>query len=867
MDLDAATLWFSTRSPDTLRDFCRLGIEPKLLVNKAARESWKFVLDYHKEHGKVPGALTVTENTGFPFGPPVDDNVTPKYVAQKLFERAEGRALEYGLGKAYEALEEGQQASSVAEVFALADHLRKKKALQLQVKTLGEVAPAVLKRYEDIKAGVMGIRFPWDIMNGMTMGLWPKTLTCFVARPGVGKCVHEDTEIIDPQTGVPRAAWQVHKSHEHVAVTSWSKEDGVHARPIMAKVDTGRKECLRFRTRSGRSIVVTPEHPFLTPEGWRRADELGKGASVASPARMPFPQNPREMDRAELDMLAILLAEGSYSGNHVGFSTADPAILAIAGEAAEELGVNLVYRNGYDYDFVRRCTERHPVRELLRRLGADRKVAKEKTIPDDVFRLPREQLARFLTIFWMCDGTASKRGDASITLASEVMVRQIQSLLLRFGVQSRVAHRPIKDGFDAWRLRVYSHCVDTLSSHLSLWGQKADRLQALAERNPNVGSPRLSEAGIEKIKALSKTGSGRWRGGLHEKVAEKLGRSGFGTRDLFGSGGSVKMTAFRAFATVYGVEDEYRWWWESDIFWDEVESTEVVGEQKIYDLTVAPTSCFVANDLVVHNTWTAVNIAMHARYVENKRVLIVSPEIDAVEMGERLVSMKGQFAYGSMVEGTLGFMVEKHLKALVTDLESGQEGDDIWILDDEDKISPEFIEQAVAAVEPDIVIIDSIYMLRVSEGKIKKGAGSKGGRYDRILETIDWMRSFARRSGLPIVCISQLSREGKVKKGAIEAVKAGRGTGGLEDALAMSDTLLWDVHNLFAIWQDVDMRMDKQLMFIPLKVRRAAKISGLVIKWDMEAMDFSEIGTKVISSSKPGGGDFKDDGYDEEVPY
>lgn len=430
-----------------------MGIEPKLLVNKAARASWKFVLDYHKEHGKVPGALTVTENTGFPFGPPVDDNVTAKYVAQKLFERAEGRALEYGLSKAYEALEEGQQAASVAEVFALADHLRKKKALQLQVKTLGEVAPEVLKRYEDIKAGVMGIKFPWPIMNGMTMGLWPKTLTCFVARPGVGK------------------------------------------------------------------------------------------------------------------------------------------------------------------------------------------------------------------------------------------------------------------------------------------------------------------------------------------------------------------------------------------------------------------------------TWTAVNIAMHARYVENKRVLIVSPEIDAVEMGERLISMKGQFAYGSMVEGTLGFMVEKHLKALVTDLEGGQEGDDIWILDDEDKISPEFIEQAVAAVEPDIVIIDSIYMLRVSEGKIKKGAGSKGGRYDRILETIDWMRSFARRSGLPLVCISQLSREGKVKKGAIEAVKAGRGTGGLEDALAMSDTLLWDVHNLFAIWQDVDMRMDKQLMFIPLKVRRAAKISGLVIKWDMEMMDFSEIGTKVISSNKPDGSDFKDDGYDEAVPY
>lgn len=876
MDLDSAALWFATRGDKTHDAIRQLGVDRKLLNGKA-KKAWDFVSEYREEHGSVPPAGVVAERFGMSVSPPGDEEeriAAHTYVVDLLFERQQHKALTHGLGLAEESLEKGNQDESVAEVLKLSDFLRESRTAQLQLHSLADVAEDVFDLYERIERGEIGVPFPWQIMTDMTLGMWPGTLTFFVARPGVGKCVHEDTEIVDPQTGVPRAAWKVHESREHTAVTSWSKEDGVHARPITAKIDTGSKECLRFTTRSGRSITVTPEHPFLTPEGWRRADELGRGASIASPARMPFPQKPKEMEGVELDVLAILLAEGSYSGNHVGFSTTDPAILSIAGNAAEELGVDLVYRSGCDYDFVRRGTGRHPVRELLRQLGADRKIAKEKTISDEVFRLPREQLARFLTIFWMCDGTVSKRGEATITLASEVMVRQIQSLLLRFGIQSRVAYRPIKGGFDAWRLRVYSHCLDAFREHLSLWGQKGERIQESVVRNPNVGSPRLSDACVEKLKALSKVGAGRWSGGLHEKVADELGRSGFSTRDLFGSGNSVKMTAFRAFAMIYGIEDEYRWWWDSGIFWDEVESIEAVGEQKIYDLTVAPTSCFVANDLIVHNTWTAVLIAMHA-WSAGKKVLIVSPELGRVELGERMVAKYGKISYRDMVSGSLGSGVggqggKHHLRAVVDELKKVAKN--LIILDNEEKLHPEYIEQAIQITEPDLVLFDSIYMLRVEQGKVRKGPGSGGGnsksdRMERLIQTIDWMRVLTRRqwsfapSGLPIVGIHQLSRDGKVRKEAAKNLKQGRGTGGLEDAVALSDVLYWNAHNLFAMYQDEYMRQDKQLLYAPLKVRRQAMASSLVVKWDMEAMEHDQIGSRVAES---------DDYEDQEagdVPY
>jgi len=260
----------------------------------------------------------------------------------------------------------------------------------------------------------------------------------------------------------------------------------------------------------------------------------------------------------------------------------------------------------------------------------------------------------------------------------------------------------------------------------------------------------------------------------------------------------------------------------------------------------------------VGKTWLAIIIALHV-WSTGKKVLVVSPEMSRVELGERLVSKYGRLPYVNMVEATLGDFAEKKLEETIQDLE--KVANSFYILDDEDHLNPSSIDKAIEAIEPDLVVIDSVYMLKAAEGKIKSGPGSRGGRYDRILDTIDWMRSSSKRHKVPYLGISQLNRDGKVKKSEMKLVKEGRGTGGLQDTLAMSDTLLWDAHNLFAIWQDEDMRYDNQLMLVPLKVRRQARMSGLVINWDMQSMTFEQIGTRV--PSKQGGGDYED----ESLPY
>lgn len=262
----------------------------------------------------------------------------------------------------------------------------------------------------------------------------------------------------------------------------------------------------------------------------------------------------------------------------------------------------------------------------------------------------------------------------------------------------------------------------------------------------------------------------------------------------------------------------------------------------------------------VGKTWTMVLVCICAAFDQKLKVLLVSPEMNRVEMGERFIVKHGGFNYGDVVSATLGKFAEPQFFSTIKEIEQSPEAQNLFILDDEDKLEPSFIEEAIDATDADLVGIDSAYMLKVARKGIKSGPGSRGDRQERMVSTVDWMRSTSRKKQKAICAISQLARTGKVKKSAKETLKKGLGTGGLEDTLAFSDTLFQDCHNLFALYQDDDMKLDHQMLFVPLKARRQALWSAVVTRWDMDEMNFDEIGTSVISDDKDD--DFDDKGHD-----
>ena len=477
------------------------------------------------------------------------------------------------------------------------------------------------------------------------------------AKSSLVKCLDEGTEIIDPVTGVPRTIAEVFKDEQVTRVLTLDEGRNVTAVPITAKVDVGlASRCLRVTFASGRSVITTPEHPFLMPDGWRRADQLSVGETGAVPARTPFPERPVRILDEEVDFLAIMLAEGCYTPTQTGgaqFSSADPEIVARMRMAGERLGFELQQisrhdwklrghvqftdppdgicacgcgaptltatrsRNGNVKGQPRRYAPGHSSRRgaaptVLRRFGVPRARARDKVLPEIVYRLPPDQLARFIAVFWMCDGTVGKVG-VSTTLASERMVRQLQHLLLRFGIQSSVRrHRTGYNGKPAvaWQLRVYSHCDRAFLDAIPLWGRKREQLADLcsARSGPiraNVGAPSLNPELRARLEAATRRADGRVDTARFKEIAERLGatyRFQFSHIVNFESN-RLNRPGFRAFCESFGLVEEHGWLLDSDVFWDRIVSIEDAGERHVYDLTVEPTACFIANDVVVHNTF------------------------------------------------------------------------------------------------------------------------------------------------------------------------------------------------------------------------------------------------------------------------
>jgi len=83
---------------------------------------------------------------------------------------------------------------------------------------------------------------------------------------------------------------------EHIPIYTLTKEGRVEPKKTSyvwrVKYDG---ELIKVTLSDGSVVRVTPEHPFLTLKGWKRADKLSKDDYVAIPSYIPFNQNIRKL--------------------------------------------------------------------------------------------------------------------------------------------------------------------------------------------------------------------------------------------------------------------------------------------------------------------------------------------------------------------------------------------------------------------------------------------------------------------------------------------------------------------------------------------------------------------------------------------
>lgn len=266
-------------------------------------------------------------------------------------------------------------------------------------------------------------------------------------------------------------------------------------RPVSANASLNAVEpVFAVETESGRRIVRNAEHPLwvatgvfpagnrckITPLGWTHLHALEPGMLVAVPESLPV-DGASDMPRGDIKLLAYLIGDGGVTQGSVRFTQLDGVVLDEFSKLADELGAKLVpCHDKITYRVIAKESRRgvrdsNPAISLLRAHGLLKKHSRDKRIPSAIFGLPATSLAIFLSRLYATDGWASvgKHGVPEIGFcsASEGLIRDLQELLLRFGVCGRIAKKP---KVNAWSLSI-SASGDLLAfiEQIGIFGKEA----------------------------------------------------------------------------------------------------------------------------------------------------------------------------------------------------------------------------------------------------------------------------------------------------------------------------------------------------------------------------------------------------------
>jgi len=380
---------------------------------------------------------------------------------------------------------------------------------------------------------------------------------------------------------------------------------------------TGVKPVLRLQTRLGRAIIATGNHKFLTIHGWRRMDELKIGDRIAIP-RYVSSSFIQSMNNAEIALLGHMIGDGCTLPRHVIQYTTREEDLAntVANLSIEVFGERIIPRICKERDWYQvylpaayhlTHNVRNPVTEWLDALGVFGLRSHQKFVPNQIFEQPQEAIALFLRHLWSTDGCI-KTGRGKCTYpkvyyasSSQKLARDVQSLLLRLGINGRLFLSP-QPGKGRVQHQVWVTGRPDLDNFIHLIGTvgnyKQQSLTEVAEYLEIRSSNTNRDVIPRDVWKMYVVPAMQQFGLTTRQMQAQLGNLYCGTTLYKHNLGRER--ALRLATIVKS--DELALLSKSDIYWDEIASIEVDGEAEVYDLTVPALHNFVANDIVVHNS-------------------------------------------------------------------------------------------------------------------------------------------------------------------------------------------------------------------------------------------------------------------------
>lgn len=690
-------------------------------------------------------------------------------------------------------------------------------------------------RREEKGDNIAGLGSPWPTMDRASDGLQPGELTVIFAKRKIGKTVSSLTLLHDPYTGRERTIQDV-VSAGSGSVLTWQKNKPITAAQPSAYMECGEKECFQITYKSGRKIIAAPTHPFLTTRGWKRLDELQVGQHTAAVAIFPEPLKPEAMPAHEVKILAYMLADGGCTSGTPDYTQRDATLVSDLRSAVVIAGCQLNQSSVPDRYLVVRIGDTNHVTELLRRHDVWGKKSVHKTIPDAIFSLPNDQLALFIGRLFSGDGCVSKNGKSylvSYSTGSRKMAEQIQHLLLRFGVQSKIYTKPRevadqetgeKVQREYWELLIRTETIErfkqTVGQHV-IGPKKALLDQIVFEGESRVGWLKNEELWDEILSEIEAQPE------LIKALGDRLGYTTFRFQKshiLDYKSGRIRRKLFEAFCAVY--ESPLKWVLDENIWWDEIESIEPAGKHRCYDLSVPPTECYVANDFIVHNSWAAIAWAMHIWRNDIKpgeKLLFVTMEMTRLQVLQRMAAVDLKISYNDFRNAKLSTEDKARFDAWCKARVESMKGDPDLILADSNQVrTVQDLSALVGEYRPKGVIVDSFYILGRASGK---------SLHERVLTNVQELKlDIALQHNVPVLASTQL--KGTTSKDVLDAdsddAMGAKAIGDYADAtrLLAANKKYLDANQ--RVWRSMEARE-----FIG---------KDLVINFNLDTMDFSEDG-------------------------
>ncbi|MFA9443843.1 replicative DNA helicase [Egicoccus sp. AB-alg6-2] len=654
---------------------------------------------------------------------------------------------------------------------------------------------------------VTGLSTGFDDLDRLTAGLQPQNLIILAARPAMGKCTPGALRVLCARSGAYRRLDElIDEQPDGFEVLARDARGRLIPARVSEFHDNGIRQTFRLRTRSGRTVQATANHPFLTWDGWRELTDLAPGDLVATPRVLPV-KGQQEFADAEVKLLGYLLGDGCLTKDAPELTTESAAVEAEALACAAAFGtVGVVQpkrgttartiRFSLAHDRVTRAhvaelagstdsvvsqalsgrpglslgltdriaaavdelgyTGRHPANWLQQRvieLGLAGRTSHTKFVPGPIFTLPREQLALFLSRLFATDGSAwvsEEHGYFGISYCSvsERLIHDVQHLLLRFGILSRIRERQVKylDGHNrAFELEIRDAAnVRTFLTEIGIFSKEEQCAKVLeyAERREvshtntdllpvEVWDLILTEKGERSWADVSEA-TGRPRNhNWHVGKRRPSRRLVLELADALGS------QALHDVAT-------------SDIYWDEIVSIEPAGEERVFDLTVPGLHNFVGDDFILHNSSLSLGIAQFVTVRLKRPAIIFSLEMSKLEIVNRMLSAEARIDSSKLRTGRLEDTDWRKLGDALGALSEAP-----LFIDDTPSISLMEIRAKCRRLKQkhglDLVIVDYLQLMQSHK--------RTESRQQEVSEISRGMKMLAKELDVPVIALSQLSRQ------------------------------------------------------------------------------------------------------------